>query len=287
MHFPELSYANPDDPRWKRWTIGAIEAMSGRGRLLPLYDRWRREIVGQDARVMAGLLHLIGVRLEVEAKSWPPKVGADVPLVMIANHPFGIGDGIAALALAEELGRPFRVLINNDLLKVPEIRPYGLPIDFSETEAAREINLKTRAEARALLRQGVTIVIFPAGGVATARSPFGRASELPWKTFTARLIQQARASVLPVYFEGQNGPLFHLVSRFSLTLRLSLLVSEFRRFVGSCVLVRVGDVVPFEALGAQGDRKALTQELYGLVHALAPTRRSARANLPRPYSPHR
>ena len=74
-------------------------------------------------------------------------------------------------------------------------------------------------------------VVFPAGGVATAERPFGRAEELPWKAFTARLIQQAQASVLPVYFEGQNSPLFHLISRYSVMLRLSLLVSEFRRVV--------------------------------------------------------
>jgi putative hemolysin len=39
----------------------------------------------------------------------------DTPIVMVANHPYGIGDGIAFLSLAEQLGRPFRVIINNDL----------------------------------------------------------------------------------------------------------------------------------------------------------------------------
>ena len=123
--------------------------------------------------------------------------------------------------------------------------------------------------ARRLLREGVTIVVFPAGGVATAEKPFGKAEELPWKAFTARLIQQAQASVLPVYFEGQNSPLFHFISRYSLMLRLSLLVSEFRRFVGATIRVHVGAVVPFAALKARDDRTALTAELYALVHRLA------------------
>ncbi len=270
LDFPELSYARPSDPLWKRSIITIIERASGRERLLPIYARWRSEIIGRDRREWGGLLGLIGSRLELSGAPWPPAIGPDVPLIMIANHPFGIGDGIAMLAMAEELGRPFRVLINNDLVRVPEIRPYSLPIDFEETEAAVQMNLATRAEARRLLKEGVTIVVFPAGGVATAKTPFGKAEELPWKTFTARLVQLARASVLPVYFEGQNGPLFHLVSRFSLTLRLSLLVSEFRSFVGSCVKARVGEVAPFEAFEAKADRKALTKELYDLVHVLAP-----------------
>jgi putative hemolysin len=102
-----------------------------------------------------------------------------------------------------------------------------LPIDFSPSRQATQTNLETRNATQRALKQGVTLVIFPAGGgVATADRAFGKAEELPWKTFTARLIQDAQANVLPVYFEGQNGALFHFVSRYSLELRLTLLVSE-------------------------------------------------------------
>lgn len=267
----ELSYVSPGDPAWKRWTIAAIEDLSGRQRYLPLYQKWRREIIGTSPQIMGDCLKLINVDLQVESKwPWPPPIPDGMPLVMIANHPFGIGDGMVALTLAEQLGRPYRVLINNDLLKVPEIRPYSLPIDFSETREATEMNLRSRAEARRLLKEGTTIIIFPAGGVATAPNPFGRAQELPWKTFAARLVQLAEAAVLPVYFEGQNSALFHAVSRFSLTLRLSLLVSEFRNFPGKPYTARVGAVTPFKELKHREDRKALNDELYLMVQRLRP-----------------
>lgn len=271
MKFPELSYASPDDPAWKRALIHMIEAMSGRRRFLPLYETWRSEIIPRSPWVMGDLLRLIEVELELrgEKECWPARLDDKAPLVMVANHPFGIGDGIAFLAMAEQLGRPFRVLINKDLLKVPEIKPYSLPIDFSETREAMQANIRTRREALDLLKAGVTIVVFPAGGVATAPRPFAKAVDLPWKTFTARMIQAAKASVLPVYFEGQNGWLFHLVSRLSLTLRLSLLVAEFRRFAGSTCRARVGRVIPFDELKNPNDRKALTDELHTHVHALA------------------
>ena len=269
MKFPELTYASEEHPRLKRWIIRSIEDLSGRARFLPLYNIWRHEIVGRSETIMGDMLNLLNVRLDVTAGQWPPKKVPDAPLVMIANHPFGIGDGIAILALAEELGRPFKVLINKELLRVPEIRPYSLSIDFSETKEALRNNMETRLEALRFLKDGGTIVVFPAGGVATASSPFGKAVELPWKTFTARLVQSANASVLPVYFEGQNGPLFHFVSRFSMTLRLSLLVREFRKFTNSTVPVRIGDIIPYEALSQLTDRKALMDYLYHQVHALA------------------
>lgn len=275
VRFAELSYARPTDPPIKRWLIRAVENLSGREKLADLYEFWRAEIFGKRDDVFTEMLNLIEVRFDAGGR-WPPKDLPDTPIVMIANHPYGIGDGIAFLSLAEKLGRPFRVIINNDLLKVPEIRPYSLPISFEETKEAMALNLKTRQEAVRLLREGVTIIIFPSGGVATAPKGLGAAQDLPWKMFVARLVQSARASVIPVYFEGQNGRMFHLVSQFSLTLRTSLLIREFQRLYGKQIKAWIGDVMPWESLAPITDRKELLTHLHDSVFRLDP-RGKARA----------
>ncbi|MEC9461847.1 MAG: lysophospholipid acyltransferase family protein, partial [Pseudomonadota bacterium] len=270
--FKELSYANERDPKLKRWFIRSIEGLSGRDRFTRLYEIWRNDIAGKADRVFGKMLDLIDVDLKVEG-TWPPANIPEGPVVIIANHPFGIGDGIAVLALAEQLGRPFRVLINNELLKVPEVAPYSLPVSFEETKEAMAINMQTRHEALRLLKEGVTVVIFPAGGVATAKKGFGRAEDLPWKMFPAKLIQAAKANVVPVFFEGQNGRLFHLASRISLTLRVSLLIREFRRLSGSTIRARVGVMIPWEELSTHADRKDLLARLFGAVFSMAPVER--------------
>jgi putative hemolysin len=270
VRFPELSYANADDPPLKRNLVHLLERLAGRDYFAPLYEQWRSETVPSGRPIVRPMLGLLDVELEIRASQWPPQLAPDRPILLIANHPFGIIDGIGAMTLAEDLGRPFKVLINMELMKVPELRPYSLPIDFRETRAAQATNLRTRNEAIRELREGSTVIVFPAGGVATAPTPFARAVELPWKSSTTRLLQSTRASVLPVYFEGQCGPLFHLASRVSMTLRLSMLIREFRLGVGGRLVAHVGDVVPFEALKSGGDRKALIGELYELVHGLAP-----------------
>ncbi|MDH4441326.1 MAG: lysophospholipid acyltransferase family protein [Rhizobium sp.] len=272
MKFNELSYANERDPKLKRWFIRSIEGLSGRDRFTRLYEIWRNDIVGKTDRVFGKMLDLIHVDLKVQG-TWPPENIPEGPIVMVANHPFGIGDGIAVLALAEQLGRPFRVLINNELLKVPEMAPYSLPVSFEETKEALAINMQTRHEALRLLKEGVTVVIFPAGGVATARKGFGRAEDLPWKIFPAKLIQAAKANVVPVYFEGQNGRLFHLASKISLTLRVSLLIREFRRLSGSSISARVGPMMSWEELSTLSDRKDLLARLFGAVFCMAPVER--------------
>jgi len=273
VKFKELSYANERDPMLKRWFIRSIEGLSGRDRFTRLYEIWRNDIVGKTDRVFGKMLDLINVDLKIEG-NWPPANIPEGPVVIVANHPFGIGDGIAVLALAEQLGRPFRVLINNELLKVPEMAPYSLPVSFEETKEALAINMQTRHEALRLLKEGVTVVIFPAGGVATAKKGFGRAEDLPWKMFPAKLIQAAKANVVPVFFEGQNGRLFHLASKISLTLRVSLLIREFRRLSGSTIRARVGVMIPWEELSTHADRKDLLARLFGAVFSMAPVERS-------------
>lgn len=269
VRFAELSYARPNDPQWKRIIIRGIENMSGREHLADLYEYWRSEIFGKSNTIFTEMLNLIEVDL-VAGGTWPPRDLPDGPLVMIANHPYGIGDGIAFLSLAEQLNRPFRVVINNDLLKIPEIRPYSLPISFEETKEAVALNLATRKEAVRLLREGVTIVIFPSGGVATAPKGLGKAVDLPWKMFVARLVQAAKANVIPVHFQGQNGWLFHLASKFSLTLRTSLLIREFQRLYGKQIRATIGETILYEELDHIESRNDLLKRLHDSVFTLAP-----------------
>ena len=148
-------------------------------------------------------------------------------------------------------------------------------------------------------------MIFPAGGVATAPKGFGKARDLPWKIFAARLVQDARASVIPLYFSGQCGRLFHLVSRhmdltadkrplprmignISLTLRTSLLIREFARLSGGTIDVRIGQVIAWSEMEPIRDRKALLNFLRHAVFSMAPavveTRRGLRRFPLRPGS---
>lgn len=268
MKFPHLTYATPSDPRWKQLAIRSIERLSGRNYFVPYYQHWRSEIVPRGGPIIGPALGLIDIDVNVASGTFPPKLDDNVPLIVVANHPYGILDGLGTLSLVERLGRPYKVLINNDLLRAPEIRPFSLPIDFSATREAQALNLQTRREALRHLSDGTTVVVFPAGGVATSPTTFGRAVDLPWKRFTARMIHSSRAQVLPLYFEGQCSPLFQFVSKFSLTLRLALIIREFRVRVGQPLRVHVGDVIPPEACQEIRDRQALMMMLYERVHAL-------------------
>lgn len=262
-----FSYASAEDPRFRRLLIRAIERMTGQPHLKRLYEKHREEKRPGESFWAAAIRSLeLKVVYNEAGLAGLPKSG---PLVLVANHPFGVLDGLVISYLACKVRDDFRVLTNSVLYRAEEIRPYLLPIDFTESKEALNTNLKSRAEAKAHLQRGGCLVVFPAGGASTAPKPWSRrAVDAEWKTFTGRLITQARAPVVPVYFAGQNSRLFQIASHISLTLRLSLFFKEVHDKIGSEIRVRIGDVIPFDQL-ANLDRKAFMAYLRTATYALA------------------
>ena len=262
-----FSYAAPDDPRIRRLVIRAIERMTGQPYLRWLYEDFRAHpVVGEsfwDSAIRR--LELKLVYDESRLGDWP-KQG---PLVVVCNHPFGVLDGVVICHIVSKVRKDFLVLTNSVLYRAEEIRPFLLPIDFAETDEALKTNLDSRAKAKAHLMAGGCLVIFPAGGVSTTPTVWHkRAIDSDWKTFTARMIAQAHAPVVPVYFAGQNSRLFQFASHVSMTLRLSLLFKEVHDKIGSEIHVRIGDVIPYDRLATIKDRQAFMDHLKTMTYAL-------------------
>src|SRR3546814_5310519 len=78
-----------------------------------------------------------------------------------------------------------------------------------------------------------------------------------WKPFVGRLVQQGRATVVPVFFEGQNSRLFQCASQVSMTLRLALLFHEVVNKMGREVKLRIGAPLSHAQLAHIQDRRAL------------------------------
>jgi putative hemolysin len=263
----EFSYASPEDPRFKRLVIQLIERITGQPELKRMYlEHQNNPKPGEsfwDAAI--GKLRL-KIDLNEQDLSEIPRTG---PVIIVANHPFGVLDGLMVCWLISRVRNDFKVLTNALLNRAEEIKPYLLPIDFEETKAALETNIRTRAESKALLEKGGALVIFPGGTVSTTPTLLARKAKDPeWKTFTGRMIVQGKAPVVPVYFDGQNSRLFQIASHISMTLRLSLLFKEVHDRIGENLAVRIGKRIPYETLKGFSDRKELMAFLRDQTYAL-------------------
>lgn len=275
----QFTYAAPDDTVWRRALIHAIEQFTGKPRLWRLYSEYCSGPA--SANFFAEAVERLNLTLDIDRRDLAciPRTG---PLVVVANHPFGVVDGIVLGYLLSRVRPDFRIVVNSVLYRLLELQPFLLPIDFAETREALATNLATRRQALADLHDGRAIAIFPGGAVSTATSPMGRAVDPAWKPFVGRLVQEGRAAVVPVFFEGQNSRLFQWASQVSMTLRLSLLFHEVVNKMGCDVTLRIGRPLDFAQLAHFSDRRALTDHLRGLTYG--PPREAAEDFAP-PFEP--
>ena len=267
-HVPQLSYAAYFDHPMKRAMVRAIERVSGQPHLQRLYQSYRDDPEHPDFFDSAIRLLDLHVSYDAQRLEAMPATG---PLVIVANHPFGVLDGLVISWLVSKRRVDFKVLTNSVLDGAPEARDWLLPIDFANTDAAKATNLATRADCQKRLERGECIVVFPAGGVSTSPTPFERAAvDDSWKPFTARLITRTGASVTPFYFEGQNSRLFQIASHISLELRLALIFREVRRRIGTRLPVHIGETLAPEHLTGAGRRQDLMRFLRQQTYGMAP-----------------
>lgn len=262
-----FSTCDSTDPLWKRLAIGALEKATGRDQLRRLYRARQESGWGAAGFFETAISALsLDVRYNAARLDAIPKSG---PLVVVANHPFGLLDGIVMCALMQKARPDFLVLTNAILMRAPEMAERMLPVDFADSVQARQTNMATRTAAHRHLEQGGAIVIFPAGAVSTSPDWLGRkpAIDGPWSPFAARLVLKAQAAIVPIFFRGQNSALFQFVSHIHVNLRLALFFHEARRRIGSVMPVEIGEALPFHRL-ASFDRQALTSELRRVTYEL-------------------
>ena len=235
----DISYSSSAKSKAGRAVIRSIENMTGRISLIKKAKDYENEVAaGRDFWEV--ILEKYNIRLNILGGSLEniPKKG---PVVVVANHPYGILDGLMLGYILSTTRTDFRILAHRVFKKAQDLDKVILPINFDETRDGMAQNIETRKKAISYLSNGGCVGIFPGGTVSTSVKPFGKAMDPSWRKFTARLIAKSKAQVVPIYFEGSNSRLFQIASHLHYNLRMALLIKEFRRRTNDKVSVVVGE----------------------------------------------
>lgn len=264
----DFTYSTKNDSKIKRGFIKSIEALGGQRRLKALYEQYVSGYseTGDFFQAVVELMQLKVLADEAPLKSIP-KEGA---VVFVANHPYGVLDGILLTWVARKARPDVKVMANHVLCQAPDASGALLPVDFNGNEKARQTNIETRKAAMDTLKNGGAVGIFPAGGVGASIKPHkGPAVDAAWHPFAAKLIKMSGATVVPIYFGGQNSRLFQIASHTSATLRLALFFYETARRIGSEIEFVVGEPISPQEVANIPDRKELTRTLRKRTFGLA------------------
>ena len=265
----EISYAHSAETKGGRAVLRILENTTGRLRLIKRAEGYEDEVkAGRD--FWAVMVERYGLSLDVIGGSLT-NIPRDKPVILIANHPYGILDGLMMGHILSTVRGDFRIMANSVFKKAEELNRVLLPISFDDTREAMAMNIATRKEALRYLGAGGAIGIFPGGTVSTAAKPFSRHMDPGWRSFTARMEAKSDATVVPLYFDGHTSRLFQIASHLSNTLRLGLLIKEFKKRVDTPVQVVVGEPIGRDVLDPMAqDPKQMMEFLRKATYELNP-----------------
>jgi putative hemolysin len=225
-----LTYANSFDDRWTSLAIKTIEWLTGKLTILRMVSKFEKnnaEYRGQ--KFWRGALNTMGIDLETPQEQID-NIPADGPVVIVANHPHGMVDGMIFADLIGRRRLDYRILTRSVLTGLDEAATsFMIPVPFPHDPEAQRKMVDMRAKTMAFLKEGGAVALFPSGVVMSSDSWFGPAVEREWNVFTAQLIRRSGARVVPIYFPGSNSRWYQIACQISPILRQGLLLHEIVR----------------------------------------------------------
>tara|TARA_Y100000768_G_scaffold351747_1_gene302865 strand:+ start:1618 stop:2439 length:822 start_codon:yes stop_codon:yes gene_type:complete len=266
----EFSYASQTEHNFaQRLIIKTIERVTGRKKLENLYSQYSKH--ENDPKFFwRDILDVMEISVVNKSKN-KINIPDSGSLMIIANHPFGIIDGLILCSLVSKVRGDFKIMTHETLKLLPQLEEYILPVDFSGNDRNNlKFNLETAKKAKDHLNNKGVLIIFPSGSVSVAKSLNSSAIDDNWKIFPAKLAQQTRTDILPIYFDGKNGLLFHLFASKikSSTLKYSSYIHETRKKIGKQIIIYVGQIIKYKSISHIDNRKILTDYLKEKTYSL-------------------
>jgi putative hemolysin len=188
---------------------------------------------------------LDAMRVHVELAGLPiDAIPAAGSLIVIANHPFGLIEGMALDALLLARRPDVTGMVTYRLAAIPEYRDRLIFVDPQRKRHRRKLNAQGWRRSFQWLARGGALVLFPAGRVAGFQWRRMSIADQPWSSHVAAIARRTRAPVLPVYFHGHNGWAFQLATTLGPSaLQDLLLVGEFTNKCGLALRATVGRLI--------------------------------------------
>jgi putative hemolysin len=212
------------------------------------------------------ILRLIGIKVEI-SESDLKNIPTDGAFIALANHPYGGIEGLLLIKILCTIRPDAKVMANFLLKKIPNLSDFFVAVNpFENIDHSSSISgIKSTLT---LLNQGTPIGIFPAGEVSTFKIGQQQVTDKLWHPVVGKLISKSKTPVLPIYFHGNNGLLFNIISLIHPTLRTAKLPSELFNKKGHTIKVRIGKAIAFDDIPDNDNASKLLAFLRAKTYAI-------------------
>jgi len=154
------------------------------------------------------------------------RIPAAGSLLIIANHPTGIPDGILILDQVLKIRKDVKIIANQLTYKVDPLKPYTIPVDpYEKSESVRQNALQIRSIFD-WLEDGHCVILFPSGDVADYNFKEKYSHEQFWHPTAKKIILKHKGMVLPWAIQGKNSHLFYQLGKVHPSIKSALLPRE-------------------------------------------------------------
>lgn len=209
----------------------------------------------------------VAVQVSAADMARVPRTG---PLVVVANHPFGGVEGLILASVLLKIRPDYKCMVNYILGTIPHMRPMCVFVDPFGVD--KGMNARGLKECLRLLRDGGCLGVFPSGEVSHLRWGARRVEDPKWSTHIGGLIRRTGAAVIPVYFEGRNGPIFQMAGLIHPRLRTAMLPRATLNKRHTTCGLQIGRLISPREIGSISTDQGVADYLRNRTYALASRR---------------
>jgi putative hemolysin len=210
------------------------------------------------------ILAELNIRAEVEGLENLPESGK---CFFVANHPFGIADGLILTHTIISKYGDFRAIGNEVFVLIPQLKPFIAAVNVFGTNPREYIqNLDS------VFNSDVPITHFPAGRVSRIKK--WKVMDNEWqKSFVAKS-GICQRDIIPFCFYGRNSNLFYAVFLIrkalgiKANLELALLPHELFNKRNKTIKVRIGKPISHQTFDKSKSHQEWTNYVQNLVYGM-------------------
>lgn len=247
--------------RFAKRCLRVVETIFGTGEARRLLAKY----TAQDKKGIGGWLDVLDISYDsfFEEGAGLPKTG---PVVLVANHPSGILDGMMLLDFCLSVRDDVKILARGGLREFDETGRLIIPIPIGFAKDSWDAHLEAKQQAQDFLNAGGVVIVFGAGGM--YRWHGMSFTDAPWSSFVGKLSVRPHVKVLPVFLEIQCSWFYKFAGFFSLSVQRMLLLREVLVKRGKCFRIVVGKAFNVEVVEPKKPYSAIAADLRERVFRL-------------------